>query len=82
MSKCVFTINDDDGGLTLRSCSSVRLNPLRYSKSLKASRSTSVNSSIWIIVKIDSKPFIDNRHTVVSFLASREFQQGFFCEGR
>ena len=73
--------DNNDGGLTLRSCSSVRLNPLRYSKSLKASRSILVNSSKWITVKkID--PYIDIRLTVVNFLASREFEQSFSCEGR
>ena len=78
---CQSDINhDSDGGLTLRSCSSDRLNPLRYSKSLKASRSISVNSSTWIIVKIE--PCIGNQHTVVNFLASRELQKSFSREGR
>ena len=68
-----------NGGLTLRSFSSVRLNSLRYSKSLKASRSISVNSSTWITVKIE--PCKDNQPTVVNFLATREFQQSFSREG-
>jgi hypothetical protein len=75
---CQSDINDS--GLTLRSCSSVRLKPLRYSKSLKASRSISVNSSTWMIVKIEQ--CLENQHTVVSFLAIREFQQSFSREGR